>query len=119
VIERRARGQRPDEARETGPFFRPVGKRIGPGKILDIGFAEAGRSVVETNSAFEAKLRGPLCETGGRDMIAEDILCPGKVTRLGRDFETRIRVPSGRRRRADAASYGARQRRPVAYSDMS
>jgi hypothetical protein len=43
--------------------------------------------VVETNSAFEAKLRGPLCETGGRDMIAEDILCPGKVTRLGRDFE--------------------------------
>ena len=87
VIERRARGQRRDEARETGPFFRPVGKRIGPGKILDIGFAEAGRSVVETNSAFEAKLRGPMCETGGRDMIAEDILCPGKVTRLGRDFE--------------------------------
>ena len=75
-------GTRRDEARETGPIFRRVGKRIGPGKILDIGCAEAGRRVVETNGAFEAKLRGPVRETGGRDMIAEDILRPGKLARL-------------------------------------
>ena len=66
--------QRRDETREAGPIFRPVGKRIGPRKILDIGRAEAGRRVVDTNGAFEAKLRRPLPETGGCDMIAEDIL---------------------------------------------
>ena len=60
---------------------------MGPGKILDIGCAEVGRRVVETNGAFEAKLRGPVRETGGRDMIAEDILRPGKLARLGCDFE--------------------------------
>ena len=60
---------------------------MGSGKILDIGCAEASRRVVDTNGAFEAKLRGPFCETGGRDMIAEDILRPGKLARLGRDFE--------------------------------
>jgi hypothetical protein len=40
------------------------------GKILDIGFMEIGRRVVEMNGAFEAKLRGPVRETGARDMIA-------------------------------------------------
>jgi hypothetical protein len=49
------------------------------GKILDIGFVEIGRRVVEMNGAFEAKLRGPVRETGGRDMIAEGILRPGKL----------------------------------------
>jgi hypothetical protein len=67
--------------------IRPVGKRIGPGKILDVGFGEAGWRVVETYGAFEAKLRGPICETGGCDMISEDILRPGKLAWLRRDFE--------------------------------
>ena len=87
AIEPGVRRQRRDEARETGPIFRRVGKRMGPGKILDIGCAEVGRRVVETHGAFEAKLRGAIRETGGRDMIAEDILRPGQLARLGRDFE--------------------------------
>ena len=58
-------------ALEIGPVVRGVGKRIGAGKILDIGGAEAGRRVVETDSADKAKLGGAVGETGGRDMIAE------------------------------------------------
>ena len=87
AIEPWVQRQRCDEARETRPIFRPVGKRIGPGKILDISFGEAGRRVLETNGAFEAKLRGPVCETSGCDMISEDIPRPGKLAWLGRDFE--------------------------------
>ncbi len=75
---------------DGGVVFRGVGKRMGSGKILDIGCAEASRGVVDTNGAFEAKLRGPVRETGGRDMIAEDILRPGQLARLGRDFELRF-----------------------------
>ena len=60
---------------------------MGAGKILDIGCAEAGRRMVDMNGAFEAKLQGPVRETGGRDMIAEDIPRPGQLARLGRDFE--------------------------------
>ena len=37
--------------------------------------------------AFEAKPRGPICETGGGDMIAEDILRPVQLGRLRRDFQ--------------------------------
>jgi hypothetical protein len=51
--------------------------------LLDIGCMEAGRRVVEANGAFEAELRGPGRETGGRDRIAEDIPRPGKLARLG------------------------------------
>ena len=60
---------------------------MGPGKILDIGCAEASRRVVDMNGAFEAKPRGPICETGGGDMIAEDILRPVQLGRLRRDFQ--------------------------------
>jgi hypothetical protein len=70
TIELGVRGQRGDERRQVGPIFRAVRKRIGLGKILDIGFMEIGRRVVEMNGAFEAKLRGPVRETGARDMIA-------------------------------------------------
>ena len=68
---------RRDEAREIGLVVRRVGERIGSGKIRDIGCAEAGRRVVEANGAFEAKLRGPVREMRGRDVIAEDIPRPG------------------------------------------
>jgi len=87
VIERRTGGQRRDEAHEAGPFIRPVSERIGSRELLDIGLAEPGRRVVETNSAFEAKLRSSVFETGGRDMIAEDIPRPGEPARLRPDFE--------------------------------
>ena len=60
----RMRGQRRDEAREAGPVFRRVGKRIGAGKILDIGCAKAGRRVVEADGALEAELGGPRREIG-------------------------------------------------------
>ena len=60
---------------------------MGSRKIFDIGCAEARRRVVDPNGAFEAKLRGSACETSDRDMIAEDILRPGKLARLGRYFE--------------------------------
>ena len=60
---------------------------MGPGKILDIGCAEASRRVVDMNGAFEAKLGGRVRETGGRDMIAKDVLRPGQLGRLGRDFQ--------------------------------
>jgi hypothetical protein len=78
--------QRLDEAREAGAIFRAVGKRVGSGKILDIGFGEAGRRVVDTYRAFEAKLRGSVGEPGGCDMISLDIPRPGKLAWLGRDF---------------------------------
>jgi hypothetical protein len=68
---------------------------MGPGKILDIGCAEASRRVVDMNGAFEAKPRGPICETGGGDMIAEDILRPVQLGRLRRDW----RLTSRRRSR--------------------
>jgi len=87
VIDRRTGGQRRNEAHEAGPFICLVSKRIDPGKLLDVGVAEVGRRVVETNSAFEAKLRSSVFETGGRDVIAEDIPRPGEFARLGPDFE--------------------------------
>ena len=87
AIERWVRGSRRDEAGETWPVFRWVGKRMGTGKVLDIGGSEADRRVVEMNGAFEAKLAGSLRETGGRDMIAVDIPRPAQLARLGRDFE--------------------------------
>src|ERR1700733_3100233 len=87
VIERRTGGQRREKAHEAGPFICPVSKRIGSRKLLNVGLAEAGRRVVETNSAFEAKLRRSIFETGGRDMIAEDIPRPGEFARPRRDFE--------------------------------
>jgi hypothetical protein len=43
--------------------------------------------VVEMNSAFEAKLAGPVRKTGGRDMIAVDIPRPRQLTRRGGDYE--------------------------------
>src|SRR5580704_1256907 len=86
VIERRTRGRRRDE-HGANPFICPVSKRIGSRKLLDVGLAEAGRRVVETNSAFEAKLRSSVFETGGRDMIAEDIPRPREFARLRPDFE--------------------------------
>ena len=87
VIERRTGGKRRAEAHGANPFICPVSKRIGSRKLLDVGLAEAGRRVVETNSAFEAKLRSSVFETGGRDMIAEDIPRPGEFARSRRDFE--------------------------------
>jgi hypothetical protein len=47
--------------------------------------------MVETNGAFEAEFRGPIRETGGGDMIAEDIAGPRKAARLGRDLEFRFK----------------------------
>ena len=73
AIEHGVREQRRDKARKRGPIFHSVGKPIDSGKILDIGGAEAGWRVVDTNGAFEAKLAGPVRETGDRDIIAEDI----------------------------------------------
>jgi hypothetical protein len=67
--------------------------------------------MVEINGAFEAKLRGWLRETGRRDVIAEAILRPEQLARLGRDFELGLR--------AGAASSGVRRTRPVSYSDKS
>ena len=80
-------GQRREEARETGPLFRGVSKRMGPSKILNIDCSEVGRRVVELHGAFEAKLRGSFRETSGRDMVAEDIPCPVDLARRGRNFE--------------------------------
>jgi hypothetical protein len=90
AIDAGVRGQRRDDARKAGPDFRRVGKRMGAGKILDIGCSEAGRRVVEMNGAFEAELAGPLRETGGRDMIAVVIPRQGQLTRLGGDYELRV-----------------------------
>jgi hypothetical protein len=87
AIELSGRGQRRNEGRKVRPIFRGVGKRMGSGKILDTGSAEASWRVVDANGAFEAKLRGPFCETDDRDMIAKSIPRPGKLTRLRRDFE--------------------------------
>ena len=60
---------------------------MGAGKVLDIGCSETDWSVFKMNGAFEAKLAGPVRETGGRDVIAVDIPRPGQLARLGRDFE--------------------------------
>jgi predicted N-formylglutamate amidohydrolase len=87
AIEFGGRGQRRDEAREAGPVFRRVGKWMDPGKIRDIGCAEASRRVVDQNGACDPQLRGPVRELGGRDMIAEYIPGPGELAWLGRDFE--------------------------------
>jgi hypothetical protein len=87
AIELSGRGQRRNEGRKVRPIFRGVGKRMGSGKILDTGSAEASWRVVDANGAFEAKLRGPFCETDDRDMIAKSIPRPGKLTRLRRDFQ--------------------------------
>ena len=43
AVELRGRGQRRDERRKIRPIFHGVGKRMGSGKILDIGCAEASR----------------------------------------------------------------------------
>ncbi len=43
--------------------------------------------MVETNGADKAKLGGPVGEMGGRHVIAENILRPGQLPRLGRDFD--------------------------------
>jgi hypothetical protein len=81
------RGQRRDETRKVGPVFRGVVKRIGSGKIVDIGCVEAGRRVVDANGALEAKLRGSVRETGDCNVIAEEILRPGQLARFWSDFE--------------------------------
>src|SRR5215212_4833317 len=65
-----------------------VGEWTGPGIVCDVSFVEARRRMVETNRAFEAKLRSPLGETGRRDVIAEAIPRPGQIARLRRDVET-------------------------------
>jgi hypothetical protein len=67
----------------AGTIFGGVAKRIGSGILHDIGCAEAGRRLVDTKGAFEAKLRRPIGETSGRNMIAEGILRPGKLARPG------------------------------------
>ena len=87
TIEFGGRGQRRDEGRKVRPIFHGVGKRMGSGKILDIGCAEVSRRVVDANGALEAKLRSPFGETDDGDMIAEGIPRPGKLARLRRDFE--------------------------------
>src|SRR5271166_190677 len=87
AINRGMRGQRPNETFEAGPIFRRVGERIGAGKIFYIGCAKVGRRVVETNIADKAKLASPVCEMGGRHVIAEAILRPGKLPRPWCDFE--------------------------------
>ena len=108
AIELEGRGQRRDEGRKVRPIFHGVGKRMGSGKILDIGCAEASRRVVDANGAFEAKLRSPFCETDDRDMIAESIPRPGKLARRRRDFER----PD--RRRQGPAGMGSAARAPSA-----
>ena len=79
--------KRREETGETGLLFLGVGKWIGPGKALDIGGAEGRRHMVETNGALEMKLGSRLRETGGRDMIAENIPRPGDLARRWRDCE--------------------------------
>jgi len=92
AINRGMRG-RPNEAFEAGPIFRRVGKRIGAGKIFYIGCAKVGRRMVETNIADKAKLAGPVCEMGGRHVIAKNIPHPGKLLRSGRNFELGLEYP--------------------------
>jgi hypothetical protein len=65
--------QRLQEAREGGLRVRCVAERVDPGKIFDIGRAESARRLVDPNAALEVKVRGPLRETGNRDMIAETV----------------------------------------------
>ena len=64
AIDLGGRGQRRDEGRKVRPIFRGVGKRMGSGKILDIGCAEASRHVVDANGAFEAQLRSSFLRNG-------------------------------------------------------
>ena len=87
AIEPGVLGQRREEAREIGPIFLDVSERMASSKVFNIGFSEVGRRVAETHGAFEAKLRGAFRETGGRDMIAEDIPRPADMARRGRYFE--------------------------------
>ena len=84
------RRQRLDERFEVRPIVRRVGERIGAGKILYIGCAKVARRMVETNTAGEAKLAGPVAKMSSRDVIAEAIPRPGKLPRTGRDFELRF-----------------------------
>ena len=49
--------------------------------------SKAGRRMVETNVADKTKLGGAIGEMSGRHVIAETIPRPGKLPRLGRDFE--------------------------------
>ena len=56
-------------------------------EILDIGGEKGARRLVDPDAAFEAELRGPVRETGDRDMVAEAIPCRGESTRLGSDFD--------------------------------
>src|SRR5580700_3181201 len=90
AIDRRMRRQRLNEKIETGPIFRRVGKRVGAGKILYIGYAKAGRRMVETNSADKAKLAGPAAKMSGRHVIAEAVPRPSQLLRAGGDFEFRF-----------------------------
>src|SRR5580704_7224073 len=87
AIDRGMRRQRLDERLEAGPVFRRVCKRIGTGKILYIGGAKVGRRMVETNSADEAQLAGPVVKMCGRHVIAEAIPRPSQLLRPGRNFE--------------------------------
>ena len=47
-------GQRPHKAREAGPIFHGVGKRVDSSEILDIGGEKGARRLVDPDAAFEA-----------------------------------------------------------------
>ena len=93
AINRGMRRQRLDKPFEASRMFRRVGKRIGAGKIFYIGCAKVGRRMIETNTADNVKLAGPVAKMSGRHVIAEAIPRPGKLPGPGSDFEFRFNYP--------------------------
>ena len=79
--------QRPEIAREAGRTAPAINKRIGTGKIRNIGCAEVARRMVEMDIADEAKLGRPIVEFCHGHMIAETVSRPGDLPRARRDFD--------------------------------
>jgi hypothetical protein len=73
------RGLPPDEGGEVGHVLRPIGERIGAGKIFNFHVDDVGREMVEPNGALETKRLGPPDETRDGNMVAEHILRPPQI----------------------------------------
>ena len=75
---------------EVRHLFRAVAEGIGPGGFLDIVVVNVRVRMIETNSAFEPKLRGTVGEARDVEVVAERILGPADARRRGGDHELRV-----------------------------
>ena len=82
-----------DRTREIGHFLRPVGERIGPGIALHPEIGRVERQMVEQDIAVEGQRVRLLAEAGDGDAIAEHVVDPAQIHRLGRDPEPYVDQP--------------------------